>query len=90
MATAEKTTVERVVTETGGFVLKLTVDEAETLVAVLSQVGGDPTASPRGVAEHVLETLVESGVRTYWPRVAGHPANLARGSVRFDDYPEES
>ncbi|GAB1326939.1 hypothetical protein [Streptomyces sennicomposti] len=35
MAVAEKTTVERVVT-TDGFTLKLTVEEAETLVAVLA------------------------------------------------------
>ncbi|MFD5161013.1 hypothetical protein ACFWMJ_23540 [Streptomyces hawaiiensis] len=89
MATAEKTTVERVVTE-DGFTLKLTVDEAETLVAVLAQVAGSPTTSPRGLAEGVLKVLVESGVRTYWPRIAGHPANLTRGAVRFDDYPEEA
>jgi predicted RecB family endonuclease len=89
VATAEKTTVERVVTEEG-FTLKLTVDEAETLVAVLSQVGGSPSRSPRGVAERVLETLVEAGARTYYPRPVGHPVNLARGSVRFDDYPAEA
>ncbi|MEU3986109.1 hypothetical protein AB0F77_39635 [Streptomyces sp. NPDC026672] len=89
MAHAEKTTAERVVKE-AGFTLKLTVDEAEALVAVLAQVGGDRESSPRTHSEGVLEVLVDAGVRTYYPAGPGHPARLLRGVTIFDDYSEES
>ncbi|MET9126930.1 hypothetical protein [Streptomyces sp. NPDC004528] len=85
MASAEQATVERVVTEKG-FTLKLTVDEAETLVAVLARVGGSPSDSPRGLSEGVMDSLVSAGVRSHFPTSAGHPTNLARGSINFDDY----
>jgi hypothetical protein len=88
MAAAEKTTVERVVTEEG-FTLKLTVNEAETLVAVLAQVGGDPVTSPRGLAEGVLTSLMGAGVRGYWPTKIDHPSSLTRGHITFMDYPAE-
>ncbi|MEU1037663.1 hypothetical protein [Streptomyces sp. NPDC005907] len=88
MAVAEKTTVERTVTEEG-FTLKLTVDEAETLVAVLARVGGSPDQSPRGNAESVLDALIAAGARTYYPQPQGHPVHLLRGFVAFDDYPAE-
>ncbi|MFF9525393.1 hypothetical protein ACF1DV_25940 [Streptomyces achromogenes] len=87
MAVAEKTTVERVVTE-DGFTLKLTVDEAETLVAVLARVGGSPHESPRGNAEAVMKALSGAGVRNYW--VEDHPSDLASGSIQFADYGTES
>ncbi|MEV0444042.1 hypothetical protein AB0I84_18745 [Streptomyces spectabilis] len=88
MAIAEKHTVERVVTEES-FALTLSVAEAETLVAVLAHVGGDPDESPRGKAESVLEALMATGVRTYYPSPADHPNALARGSVVFNDYETE-
>ncbi|MFE0326304.1 hypothetical protein ACFW08_05745 [Streptomyces sp. NPDC058960] len=88
MAAAEKTTIARVVME-DGFTLKLTVDEAETLVAVLACVGGSPDTSPRGLAEGVLKSLIDVGVRNYWPRLSDHPASLTRGSVQFNDYAAE-
>ncbi|MEU0860642.1 hypothetical protein ABZ352_35545 [Streptomyces griseofuscus] len=86
MAVAEKTTVERVVTE-DGFTLKLTVEEAETLVAVLSRVGGSPYTSPRKHAGAVLDALREAGTRAYWED--DHPPDQATGSIQFDDYPVE-
>jgi len=89
VATAEKITVERVVTEEG-FVLKLTVDEAETLVTVLSRVGGNPIFSPRGKTEGVLSALIEAGAPNYWPNKPGRPSGLAEGTVQFRDYPEEA
>lgn len=87
MAVAEKTTVERVVTE-AGFTLKLTVEEAETLVAVLARVGGSSAESPRGHAGDIIEALQAAGVRDYW--VDGHPSGLASGSIQFRDYPTEA
>lgn len=85
MAKAEKTTVERVVLE-DGFTLKLTVDEAETLVAVLARVGGSPSVSPRGKSGDVLTALLDAGVRDYYPAADDHPVRLATGSVQFNDY----
>ncbi|KUF18838.1 hypothetical protein [Streptomyces silvensis] len=89
MATAEKSTVERVVTEEG-FVLHLSTAEAETLVAVLAHVGGDPEESPRGDAERVLNALRDSGVRNFYPKHTDHPSRLAHGSITFDDYATEA
>ncbi|MGW2950753.1 hypothetical protein [Streptomyces eurythermus] len=87
MAAAEKTTVERVVTTTG-FTLKLTVDEAEALVAILARVGGSPYTSPRGRTQNIMDALRDAGARDYW-RTPDHPSSLATGSVQFADYPTE-
>lgn len=87
MAVAEKTTIERVVTE-DGFTLKLSVNEAEALVAVLARVGGSPTDSPRGDAKSVLRALQNAGSRDYLSE--GHPLRYLRGSMQFADYDEES
>lgn len=87
MAQAEKTTVERVVIEEG-FTLKLTVGEAEALVAVLAKVGGSPADSPRGDTENVLKALRAAGSRDYWSE--NHPLKYVRGSLQFADYNEES
>ncbi|MGV9546821.1 hypothetical protein [Streptomyces ardesiacus] len=75
------------VTESG-FTLKLSIDEAEALVAVLANVGGSPTESPRGDVESVLKALQSAGSRDYWSD--GHPLKYLSGSMQFADYDEES
>lgn len=65
MAKAEKTTVEKVVTEDGTV---LTLNEAETraVYAALLRVGGDPTESPRGLIDGVRDAIDKRYGRAGW------------------------
>jgi len=59
MAKAEKTKIERVITEEG-VVLQLTMPEARALFAILWRVGGSPVTSPRGLADGIRNALTEA------------------------------
>jgi hypothetical protein len=102
MAVAEKR-VERRVIEDVTVVLKLSEDEARTLMAVLSRVGGMRSSSPRGHASNMLDALRQAGYRhpehtaqlewrgATYVRGDGDPAdpgNLIEGKLNFRDYPE--
>lgn len=59
-------------------VLELTMEEAETILAVLRCVGGDFERSRRGVADHVLYALQDAGV-------AGDTRDLLSAGIWFED-----
>lgn len=89
MATAEKTTIERVV-EDEGFQLSLSVAEAETLIAVITVVGGSRD-TPREHTDSVYEALKSAGVRDWckpgWgvERWGDHPSDLISGRLTFSE-----
>lgn len=96
MASAEKR-VERRVIEDVTISLKLTADEAETLIAVLALTAGDRKESPREHVVSILDAFRRTGMHsaapldpTAWRLANGnskHPSHLAEGVVRFRDYP---
>ncbi|MER6086554.1 hypothetical protein [Streptomyces bluensis] len=45
--------------------LTLSIEEAETLMAVGAKIGGDPQHSPRKHYAAVVHALTKAGVRTY-------------------------
>ena len=57
------TEVEKIVVETveSGFTLKLTDDEALTLMCILHRVGGNPEDSRRGHASAIRKALIDAG-----------------------------
>ncbi|MGW1673272.1 hypothetical protein [Streptomyces sp. NPDC002324] len=68
MAEAKRTIIEQEVTETKkvpAVTLTLTVEEAETLMAVGAKVGGDRYTSPRKHYEAVTKALRNAGVRDF-------------------------
>jgi len=67
--------------------LELSEEEARTLAAVLSYVGGCPTDSPRKHTDAVLEALTESaGLGSFVGTVEHNLADPERG-IYFRNYP---
>jgi hypothetical protein len=97
MAVAEKR-VERRVIEDVTVTLKLSEDEARTLVAVLMLTAGSRKTSPREHVVNILDALRRAGatrpdpfggaLATNKAFERADPSNLAEGMVRFRDYPE--
>ncbi|MFD7605171.1 hypothetical protein ACFWAN_32650 [Streptomyces mirabilis] len=68
MAKAERTTVEKTVTEkkkVPGITLTLSQEEADVLMALVGNVTGDSYASPRKHTDAVYTALSRAGVTTY-------------------------
>jgi hypothetical protein len=98
MAEATKK-VERRVIEDVTIELKLNEDEARTLVAILANVTGTRTNSPRLHASNVLEAFRRAGVphpghtqALSWRELPAadlsDPSGLICGALKFRDYPE--
>lgn len=82
MADAKRTITEQQVTETKkvpAVTLTLTIEEAETLMAVGSRIGGDRYKSPRRHFEAVVQALAKSGVRDFTAS-GPHPYKHLNGS----------
>jgi hypothetical protein len=68
MAEAKRTIIEQEVTQTKrvpAVTLTLTIEEAETLVAVGARIAGDRYKSPRRHYESVVSALSKAGVRGF-------------------------
>lgn len=63
-------------------VLRLSVDEAETLASMFGSIGGDPDDSPRKHTDAVQEALRKHGF--YWKGSKAY--RLLMGSFRFSPY----
>jgi hypothetical protein len=59
MATLE---IRKAIIPSDKYILTLSKEEAEALVAVLVNIGGEPTRSPRGYTQSVLSALKCKGV----------------------------
>ncbi|MER5883107.1 hypothetical protein ABT160_04705 [Streptomyces sp. NPDC001941] len=92
MAKARRTVTDQVVTETKrvpAVTLTLTIEEAETLIAVGSLVAGDAETSPRRHYEAITEALLKAGVRDFTAS-GSHPFDYLKRShpgVAFRSYP---
>ncbi|MGI5196952.1 hypothetical protein ACQEVY_25535 [Streptomyces sp. CA-288835] len=88
MAEAAKTTVSKTierVEKVPAITLTVSIEEAETLMAVGAKIGGDPEHSPRKHYAAVTEALRDAGVRDYM--VGGeHPFKyLGSGALFFSN-----
>ncbi|MEU9404757.1 hypothetical protein AB0E08_03440 [Streptomyces sp. NPDC048281] len=83
MAEAKRATVDQEVKrveKVQGITLTLTMEEAETLIAVGAKIGGDKVATPRAHIESVIAALRKAGVRDFTAN--NHPfQNIHPGSV---------
>ncbi|MEU6704742.1 hypothetical protein [Streptomyces wuyuanensis] len=81
MAEAQKTT-RTVVEKT--FTLTLSVDEAETLMAVGAKIAGDQVDSPRKHFEAIVRALGKAGARDFTAsKYEEHPHRLLTGGLTF-------
>ncbi|MBT2609869.1 hypothetical protein J7I97_16675 [Streptomyces sp. ISL-87] len=94
MAEAKRTTIDREVKKTekvAAISVTMTLEEAESLMAVLVRVAGSMTNSPRMHTNAVLQSLEKAQVRDW--ETAGHPFALlderASGLV-FKDYQQSA
>jgi hypothetical protein len=70
--------------------VKLSVDEANTLRAVLSMVAGSPTNSPRKHVDSVSDALKNAGIDGgIERRLIGRPIG-SRSGLEFGPYPGET
>lgn len=93
MASAEKTTIEKVVkTEEPGYVLELTEDEAKALWSVTMRVGGtpDPERSSRGLIDNIRRALDGAVPERYMEEWAGKFYYSLKGGYGLNarDYPD--
>ncbi|MEU5577799.1 hypothetical protein ABZ791_10645 [Streptomyces huasconensis] len=82
MAEAKRTIIEQEVTETKripAVSLTLTVEEAETLMAIGCRIAGDRYKSPRRHYESVVRALAKAGVRDF-TAAGDHPYKHLTGS----------
>lgn len=77
MANADK---QRITTVANQYVLRLTEDEAATLLTLVVRVAGDPKDSPRKHADSIAGALRVAGVPDYWDT---ETFNLSLGTVYF-------
>ncbi|MDQ1016678.1 hypothetical protein [Streptomyces afghaniensis] len=89
MAEAKRTTVEKLVTETKkvpAITLTLTPEEAEALHALVGNITGDSTGSPRKHTDGIYYALQRAGIDTI-----GKPIlKQMSGSLRWLNEPKSS
>ncbi|MFD7552992.1 hypothetical protein ACFV9E_00420 [Streptomyces sp. NPDC059835] len=90
MAEAKRTIIDqeiKKVEKVPAISLTLTIEEAETLMAVLVKVAGSTTTSPRKHTNAILVSLEKAQVRDW--ESTGHPFSLLadrNGGLAFRDY----
>lgn len=90
MAEAKRTTITQEVTETKkvpAVTLTLTIEEAETLMAVGAKIAGDYRVSPRKHYAAVTAALSAAGVRDFTAS-GPHPYKHISGTVTFTVEPQ--
>ncbi|MFF5371357.1 hypothetical protein [Streptomyces sp. NPDC013187] len=90
MAEAKRTIIEQEVTETKkvpAVTLTLTIEEAETLMAVGSRIAGDRYKSPRRHYESVVTALSKAGVRDFTAGGAHPYKHLTGNGLSFSVEP---
>jgi hypothetical protein len=91
MAQAKKEAVK--VVETIEYVLRLSADEVDTLIAIFARISGSTDNSPRGHADAIRNALIASGAPGFADTVAYHLITdhaPGRSSVSFNRFPPEA
>jgi hypothetical protein len=90
MASAEVETAKVI---TVGYVLRLSEDEVDTLIAVCARIGGSTDNSPRGHMDHIRNALQAAGAPGYADTVAYHLITdhaPGRSTVGFNRFSPEA
>lgn len=65
--------------------LRLTLDEAETLVDILYHIGGNPETTRRRYADSISDALNEVGFTAHWTGVGSDDRADRDGGIIFEE-----